>query len=387
MMERDFLGLGSKSVPVTVKEEVTDGYKNSVPMRGSAMQWSFLKKVSAIPQFLSFKSGEEEKPRKTIHDPIASSGFTPISTADALDSNQKQYSSMIQKNMALDRQGANHYAMTAYAVQHVDAYPVHRPQQMRIFPVINHQNPTITVSMSNPNLQSHFASTGNNVGGNSINSQYLAGVPIVSPVSVHPTPSSVVGTTDLRNGSKSSGAPAQLTIFYAGSVCVYEDISPEKAQAIMLLAGHGSSVTQNKAISPVLVRTPIPRPSADDGFVGSKIHTASPCSVLPSPISVNSSSAIELTTVKSVGALASANNQIETSKTVSSVAPGSAIPIPAGAVPQARKASLARFLEKRKERVMNTSPYNVSKKSLDCSATECDDVSLSINSLSSPGHQ
>ncbi|KAF2317551.1 hypothetical protein GH714_024407 [Hevea brasiliensis] len=310
MMERDFLGLGSKSVPVTVKEEVTDGYKDSVPMRGSALQCSFSKKVSAIPQFLSFKS----------------------------DSNQKPYSSMVQKNMALDRQGANHYAMTAYAVQHVDAYPVHRPQQMRIFPVINHQNPTITVSMSNPNLQSHFASTGNNVGGNSINSQYLAGVPIVSPVSVHPTPSSVVGTTDLRNRSKSSGAPAQLTIFYAGSVVFMR---------IFLL----------RRLRPLCC------------WLDMGLH-------LPSPISVTSSSAIELTTVKSVGALASANNQIETSKTVSSAAPGSAIPIPAGAVPQARKASLARFLEKRKERVMNTSPYNVSKKSLDCSAAECDDVYL-----------
>lgn len=35
-----------------------------------------------------------------------------------------------------------------------------------------------------------------------------------------------------RNGSKSSGAPAQLTIFYAGSVNVYDDISPEKVSYI-----------------------------------------------------------------------------------------------------------------------------------------------------------
>ncbi|KAF2317534.1 hypothetical protein GH714_024001 [Hevea brasiliensis] len=140
--------------------------------------------------------------------------------------------------------------------------------------------------------------------------------------------------------------------------------------------GTWPSVTQNQAAPPIQVQTPISRPSAGDGFVGNKIHTASPCSGLPSPISVTSSSTNELTTVKSVGALASANNQIETSKTVSSVAPGSAILISAGAVPQARKASLALFLEKRKERVMNTSPHNVSKKSLDCSATECDGVYL-----------
>ncbi|MBA0676841.1 hypothetical protein Goari_018293 [Gossypium aridum] len=39
-------------------------------------------------------------------------------------------------------------------------------------------------------------------------------------------------------------------------------------------------------------------------------------------------------------------------------------------VPQARKASLARFLEKRKGRIMSTaSPYNLSKKSLDYATT------------------
>lgn len=31
-----------------------------------------------------------------------------------------------------------------------------------------------------------------------------------------------------RNTPKIAGAPAQLTIFYNGSVCVYDNISPEK---------------------------------------------------------------------------------------------------------------------------------------------------------------
>ncbi|KAG8639833.1 hypothetical protein MANES_14G172400v8 [Manihot esculenta] len=295
-------------------------------MRGSTMQLSFSNKVSAIPQFLSFKSGVEEKPRKTTHDHI-SSGFSPISTADAFDSNQNPYSCMIHKNMIPDKQGAKHYA-----VQHFDAYPVHRPQQMRIFPVSNHSQ-TITAC--------HFASSGQNVGDNSLNSQSVGRVPIISSVSVHPTPSSIVRTTELRNVSKSSVATAQLTIFYAGSVCVYDDICPEKAQAIMLLAGHGSSVTQDKTVSPAQVQAPIQGPSA---YVGNKTHT---CSGLPSPIAVTSTSNNELATVKLMGPLASTNNSTEPPKTVGS---SSATLIPTVAAPQARKASLARFLEKRKER-------------------------------------
>ncbi|EEF31585.1 conserved hypothetical protein [Ricinus communis] len=258
---------------------------------------------------------------------------------------------------------------------------------MRIFPVSNQQNQTITVSMSNPVLQSHFTSTGHNMISNAMNSLSLEGVQSLSPASVHPTPSSIVGTTDLRNGSKSPGAPAQLTIFYGGSVCVYDDISPEKAQAMMLLAGHGSSVTQNKMFSTAQVQAPITRASAGDGYIENKVHTTSPCSGLPSPISVTSSSPNELAAVRSVGALASGSNQTETPRAITSVGPGSATLIPAVAVPQARKASLARFLEKRKERVMNASPYNVSKKSPDCAASGSGNVSLSISSFSSSSHQ
>lgn len=94
-----------------------------------------------------------------------------------------------------------------------------------------------------------------------------------------------------------------------------------QAQAIMLLAGHGSSVTQDKTVSPAQVQAPIQGPSA---YVGNKTHT---CSGLPSPIAVTSTSNNELATVKLMGPLASTNNSTEPPKTVGS---SSATLIPTG---------------------------------------------------------
>ncbi|XP_024169953.1 protein TIFY 6B isoform X2 [Rosa chinensis] len=349
-MERDFLGLSSKKTCVTVKDEANDEPKNSVVTRSSnsGMQWSFSNKVSALPQFLSFTAPQEEMSRKGVHD---TSSFTTISTADVFESSRKSSSGVIQHPGA---------------------------------------NPIIPISLSTPVLQNNLFGQKNMVG-STIKPQPLAGVPILTPVSALPSKSSVVGTTDLRNASNSSGVPAQLTIFYAGTVNVYHDISPEKAQAIMLLAGNGSSPAHSKLPSTAQVQTPFPSPSTGDGFFRNQSHIASSISGLASPLSVTShasscprgafSSSNALTVSKPVATSVSSINHSEPLK----VAAQSVMTnlIPAVPVPQARKASLARFFEKRKERMTSTLPYNLSKKSPDCSTPGSEGVTFSFNSSGS----
>ncbi|KAK8599601.1 hypothetical protein V6N13_077516 [Hibiscus sabdariffa] len=323
----------------------------------SGMQLSFSNKAHTVPQFLSFKTAQEDRPRKAAHDPPPSAGFMAVPTADSHGSTQKQ-------------RGSN------YTV-------AHQPQSQ-----------TITVSMSTPLLQPHLASTGQNIIGHTVKPQPFAGVPIMAPpVSVIPPSSSVISTTELRTAAKSSVAPSQLTIFYGGSVCVYEDVSPEKAQAIMLLAGDGSSAAQSKTAPMTQARTHISRPRTADAFFGNSSSTVSPFSGPPSHLSVTShvslrpggrsSSTSDLTAAPRIGVLASTSNQPEPPSSVNSVGLAVTTRIPTVAVPQARKASLARFLEKRKERASNTSPYSINPKSPDSGPLGSDGISFSLTSAGS----
>ncbi|KAI5579921.1 hypothetical protein POPTR_008G133400v4 [Populus trichocarpa] len=319
-MERDFLGLSSREPLAVVKEEVNaDGCKES----GSGMQWPFSNKVST--------------PRH--------------STAE------------IQKLFNLNRQGGTHFSLTAYPVQH-DVHSMHHPHDVKMFPVSNH---AIPISMGNHFFKNHYPATGQNMAGTTTKPQLLGGIPVTAPHSILPMVGSVAGVTD--SSVRASGSPAQLTIFYAGSVNVYDDISPEKAQAIMFLAGNGPSISSNLAQPIVQVQASSSKPAAADlSPVNQPIMSTPPCSRLSSPSHTGaqsgsgSTSTEEIMATKTTGALTTHVTKPEHTKTanvVGSVTTTTMIP----SVPQARKASLARFLEKRKERVMNAAPYNLNKKS------------------------
>ncbi|XP_011023960.1 PREDICTED: protein TIFY 6B-like isoform X4 [Populus euphratica] len=242
--------------------------------------------------------------------------------------------------------------------------PRHSTAEIQMFPVSNH---AIPISMGNHFFKNHYPATGQNMAGTTTKPQLLGGIPVTAPHSIFPMVGSVAGLTD--SSVKASGSPAQLTIFYAGSVNVYDDISPEKAQAIMFLAGNGSSISSNSAQPIVQGQASSSKPAAADlGPVNQPMMSTPPCSRLSSPSHTGaqsgsgSTSTEEIIATKTTGAVTTHVTKPEHQKTanvVGSVTTTTMMP----SVPQARKASLARFLEKRKERVMNAAPYNLNKKS------------------------
>jgi len=266
--------------------------------------------TSSVPHFITFKAAQEEKTAKVTSDPAAS-GFIAISTGDVYDATQKRPSGETQ-----------------------------------------------------------------NFAGATMKQQLFGGIPL--------TLGSVAGSTGQWFSSKASGAPAQLTIFYGGRVNVFDDISPEKAQAIMLLAGNWSVNASNMAQPRAQVHVPTIKKAAENGVQVNQQTNTPASSALSSPMSVSShpvgqsgsgtSTDDEMMAFKPAGVMSTSVSKVDPPKIAVSRGPIAATTMISSAVPQARKASLARFLEKRKERAMNSAPYNLINKSPECATPGSNDV-------------
>ncbi|CAH2066619.1 unnamed protein product [Thlaspi arvense] len=161
----------------------------------------------------------------------------------------------------------------------------------------------------------------------------------------------------------SLGSSPQLTIFYGGTISVFNDISPDKAQAIMLCAGNGLGNPKGETGESSL-RKPV---RETERVYGKQIHNV--VAAAASSSSATHTDSFSRCMDNPVAAT-NAMNMIESFN----VGPGNMIP----SVPQARKASLARFLEKRKERLMSAMPYK--KMLLDLSTGESTGMNYSSSS-------
>ncbi|CAI9779870.1 unnamed protein product [Fraxinus pennsylvanica] len=122
------------------------------------------------------------------------------------------------------------------------------------------------------------------------------------------------------SGTKSEPEAAQMTIFYGGQVIVFNDFPAEKAKEIMLLASKSSAEN----------------------------HPAAAAAAAFAPPSMVQSPAESATNIPAA---------VPVSKAVPSLVHNPPQPTLASDLPIARKNSLARFLEKRKDRITSKAPY------------------------------
>ncbi|XP_062087846.1 jasmonate ZIM domain-containing protein 1-like isoform X2 [Humulus lupulus] len=160
---------------------------------------------------------------------------------------------------------------------------------------------------------------------------------------------------DPRKTTSTKVESSQMTIFYAGQVLTFNDLPSDKADEVMALARKGSSSSSNLNNSTSVSVTTV-KEKIDSANIVININESPADPDENSNLVIQSKSSVE----------PKSNGQLTVNKKFPTLEPIQERPAEAAAngsdLPIARRNSLHRFLEKRKDRVAAKAPYQVNNR-------------------------